>query len=168
MRKGISPVVATVILIAVSVSIGVIVSTWITHLIQEQTTGDRLCAINTLYNIDNARWNISGNNSLWLKVTNDGEQELYGFGAVIDNGTIILIMNSTNTRVEQGNISTSSKLGRKESIYIKVNLTNTTSDNFNYQAFGVTLTTSSNTEIVVTNTACDAISTEAVKTVTTS
>lgn len=168
MKRGISPVIASVILIAVSVSIGVIVSTWITHLIQEQTTGSRLCAINTLYNIENARWNISANNSIWLKITNEGEEELYGFGVVMDNGTIILVMNSTNIRIDQSNISSSNKLGRKESVYIKINLTNTTSDAFNYQSFGLTLTTSSRTEIVVTNTACNAIATEAIKTVTTS
>jgi len=168
MKKGISPVVASVILIAVSVSIGVIVSTWITHLIQEETSGSKLCAVNTLYNIERAKFNISGKNSLWLKITNEGEEKLYGFGVIMDNGTIILSMNSSNSRINQGNISSTNKLLRKASVYIKVNLTNTTSDNFNYESFGTSLTTSSSVEIVVTNDACDAISTEPITSVSTS
>jgi len=168
MKKGISPVVASVILIAVSVSIGVIVSTWITHLTQEQTSSSKLCAINTLYNIDSAKFNLSGTNELRLKVTNEGEQSLYGFGMVIDNGTEIRIVNSTHTRLDQNNITSSSPLKRGQSVYLIVNMTNTTSDSFDWQDFGLTLTTSSKTEIVVTNEACDAIKTEAITSVTTS
>lgn len=81
MTKGISPVVATVIMIAVAVAVGVMVSTWVTHLIEDQTSQSQLCAIDTLYNIESAKFNLSGSNQLWLKVTNKGEEELYGFGS---------------------------------------------------------------------------------------
>lgn len=166
--KGISPVVASVILIAVSISVGVLVSTWITHLVEEQTGGARLCAINTLYNVESAKFNISADNNLWLKITNEGEYELYGFGVVIDNGTMIIIMNSTDNRTDQGNMSSSNKLKRKESLYLIVNLTNTTEEGVDYQGFGLSLTTSSSTDIVVTNEACTAISSEAITSVSTS
>ena len=154
MKKGISPVVASVILIAVSVSVGIMVSSWITHLIDQETSQDGLCALNTLYNIESAKFNISGDNTLWLKIKNEGEYELYGFGVVMDNGTVIIIMNLTHSRLDQANISSSNKLKRQYSMYLKVNLTNTTEENINYQAFGLSLTTSSNTKITVLNDAC--------------
>lgn len=166
MKKGISPIISTVILIAVSITVGVVVATWVTHLIEEQTTSDKLCAINTLYNIESARFNISGGNQLWLKVTNDGDEELYGFGVMMDNGTYILTMNSTSARLNQGNISSTNELKRKQSAYLIVNLTNTTSDNVNYQAFGLSLTTSNGAEITVTNEACTSISTEPITSIT--
>jgi len=168
MKKGISPVVASVILIAVSVSVGVIVSTWITHLITEQTGGSRMCAINTLYNVESAKFNMTGNDKLRLKITNEGEEGLYGFGVNMDNGTDIIILNSTHFRIEQGNISSVNKLTRKQSVYIMVNMTNTTDENIDYRNFGLSLTTSSGIEIVVTNDACNAMASEAITTVTTS
>ena len=135
MKKGISPVIASVIMIAVAVSIGIIVSTWITHLVEQQISEDELCAIDTLYNINSAKFNISGNNNILIKITNDGEDGLYGFGVVMDNGTIILLFNSTDYRLDQGNISSTKKLGRKQSLYLVVNMTNTTSEKTDYQGF---------------------------------
>jgi len=168
MKKGISPVVASVILIAVAVSITVIVSTWVTHLIQDQTGSTKTCAINTLYNVENAKFNVSGEYQLWLKITNENEYGIYGFGVVMDNGTKIISLNSSSYRIDQGNISATNTLKRKQSFYLLVNMTNTTSESNDYQNFGFSLTTSSSTEIVVTNDACDAISSDAITTVTTS
>jgi len=167
MKKGISPVVASVILIAVSVSVGVMVSTWITHLIEQEISQDELCSINTNYNIESAKFNSSGNNTLWLRIKNEGEYELYGFGVILDNGTQIIIMNSSDNRTNQGGISATNKLKRKYSMYLKVNLTNTTEESIDYQGFGLSLTTSSNTKITVFNDACTATDSEII-TVTTS
>ncbi len=168
MKRGISPVVSVVILIAVSISIGVIVSTWITHLVEQETSSSELCALNTLYNIETARFNISADNKLLLKITNENEKELYGFGVIMDNGTEILTMNSTNIRIDQSNISSTNTLKRKQSIYLIVNMTNTTEESFDYQGFGLSLTTSSNTQIIVTNEACDSVATDAITSVSTS
>lgn len=86
----------------------------------------------------------------------------------MDNGTYILTFNSTSYRVDQNNITSSNKLKREQSVYVIVNLTNTTSESVNYQAFGLSLTTSTSTEIVVLNDACKSMSSEAITSVSTS
>jgi len=140
----------------------IMVCTWWDSFVLETQPQTQLCAINTLYNIESAKFNFSGENNLWLKITNVGTEELYGFGVIMDNGTQIIVMNSTNPRIDQSNISPSNKLKKGQSIYLRTNLTNRASDPTDYEVFGLSLTTSDYTEIVVTNEACSAIATEAI------
>jgi len=152
-KKGVSPVIATILLIAVAISVGIMVTTWITHWVVTQTSSESIaCAINTNYVIDAAEFNKSTalNSTLLLKVTNRGSQGLYGFGVILDNGTTILMLNSSSSLINQGGISSGSKLGREQPIYLTVNLTNTTSG---HTRLGCTLT-----EVKVTNDACPAVS----------
>jgi len=158
LNKGVSSVVSTVLMIAVAISIGILVTTWITHWVQQQTgSKDISCAINTNYVVDSAEWNKSGqyNGTLLIKLTNKGKQKLYGFGVVIDNGTKILEFGQSS--VGQGGISSSSTLERERSVYLTVNLTNST---LRYPAFGRSLMTSSDVTVKVTNAACDAVPAE--------
>ena len=158
--KGVSPVIATILLIAVAISVGIMVTTWITHWVVTQTSSESIaCAINTNYVIDSAEFNKSTalNATLLLKVTNRGSEKLYGFGVILDNGTSILMLNSTSSLIDQGSISIGNKLNRESSAYVKVNLTNTTAG---YTTMGTTLT-----EVKLTNDACPAVSTST-KTIT--
>ncbi len=151
--KGMSPMISVVLLVAIAVSVGIMVTTWITHWVTEQTTDVSVsCAVNTNYVIESVRWNISSslNNTLLIKITNRGTQKLYGFGVVLSNGTKVVNLNSSSPLIDQGGISASNKLGTQESVYIKVNMTNTT---LHYPGLGATLT-----EVRVTNDACKTVS----------
>lgn len=150
-RKGISPVVSVVILIAVAISIGVMVSGWVTHLITTRTTSAAVaCAVDTRYTIDDVRFNETGKNQLYIKITNKGPLGIYGFGAVMDNGTRIVTFNSSSRYMEQSNITSENRLNREESVYIIANLSNST---LGYPEFGRTMD-----ELKIINDACDAVS----------
>ena len=158
--KGISPVIAVVLLVAVAISQGMLVTSWITHLYFDISGGEGACAIKTNYVIDSAQWNqtsksIMYNSTLLIKITNKGELKLYGFGAEILNGTKIL--NFDSNEVDQGGISSTNRLGRERSAYIWLNLTNSSLD---YPAFGRSLLTSDEVAVKVTNLACAAVSAE--------
>ncbi len=148
-RKGISPIIAAVLLIVVAVSVGITLSSWVAHWIQSQTGSDNmLCATNTYYMIESAEFNRTAdyNNSLLILLTNKKREKIYGFGVVLRNGTDAVTLNSTSNLINQGGISSTHPLGQEESVYITVNLTNTT---LGYPAFGATLT-----YVKVTNDAC--------------
>lgn len=156
-RKGISPVVAVVLLVAVAISLGMLVTSWVTHLYYDigETSA---CSIKTNYVIDSVAWNQTSkstiyNSTLLIKITNKGDLNLYGFGVEMLNGT--RIVNLDPSLVDQGGISSTNKLEREHSVYLIVNLTNAT---LNYPAFGRSLLTSDEVEVKVTNDACDDIS----------
>ncbi len=153
--KGISPMVSTVLLIAVAVSVGMIVTNWMLGWTEDQTGSDNACVTGTYYIIEKAEWNKSAdlNSTLRLKITNKGEYKIYGFSVEIDNGTSIMLFDTNE--VGQGGISASNRLEREHSAYIIVNLTNTT---LGYPAFGRSLLTSDEAEVRVTNDACDGVS----------
>jgi flagellin-like protein len=158
--KGISPVIAVVLLVAVAISMGMLVTSWITHLYYDISGGEGACAIKTNYVIDSAQWNQTSksaryNSTLLIKITNKGELKLHGFGAEILNGT--RIVNFDSGEVDQGGISSTNKLDRERSTYLLVNLTNSS---FNYPAFGISLLTSDEVSVKVTNLACAAVSAE--------
>jgi flagellin-like protein len=159
-KKGISPVVAVVLLVAVAISLGMLVTSWITHLYYEISGGESACAINTNYIIDSVEWNRTAksptyNSTLLIKITNKGKQQLYEFGVEVLNGSRIVEFDSAI--VNQGGISSNAKLDRERSVYLLVNLTN---ESFNYPAFGRSLLTSDDVSIKVTNGACKAVSAE--------
>lgn len=157
-RKGISPVVGVVIMVAVTISIGILVTIWVTNWVQHETSDpDKTCAINTKYIIESAEWDktVDLNSSLLLKVTNKGKTGLYGFGVSIENGTYA--MDFDYTVIGQGDISISNKLSQEYSVYLIVNLTNTTTS---YPALGASLVGSDDITVRVTNLACRAVSAE--------
>ena len=152
-KKGVSPVVAVVLLIAVAVTVGMLVTTWITSWVTEQTSKPSLtCAINTNYIIDSARFNYTGNEILLIKITNEGSEELYAFGLILDNGTLIKQFNTTQINASP-NVTANNKLKQEQSTYLTLNLSNATTSTTGGPIFGRTLT-----EVRVTNNACTAVS----------
>jgi archaellum component FlaF (FlaF/FlaG flagellin family) len=112
--KGVSPVVAGVILISVAVVVGVMVSTWVTNWTSTQTSNTPTCAVNTHYVIDSATF-TSSTNETRVKITNRGSEGIYGFEMTVDNGTDILRF---STITESFNTSVTSKLTQGNSIYL--------------------------------------------------
>ena len=150
-RSGLSPIVSVVLLIAVAVAVGIMVTTWITGWVSQQTSSTALaCAINTNYVIDSAAVNQSSTNTLLIRLSNRGSLGLYGFGVVLDNGTRVVQLNSSSSMIDQGGISTANKLGREQTTYLLVNMSNAT---LGYPEHLATLT-----EVRVTNDACNAVS----------
>ncbi len=150
-KKGISPVIAIVIMIAVAIATGVMLSTWATQWVNRQTSDSSMaCVIRTNYIIESANFNNSGDNYLIIKLTNQGAEGLYGFGVIIDNATDIYQFNSTDSRITLSpNITSTNKLAREGSVYIKLDLDASTY----YRNVGATAN-----EIRVTNNACDSVS----------
>lgn len=93
-RKGISPVVAVVILIAIAVMIGGLVSSWMSSFVSENTDQD-MCAINTLYSITDITVNDS-NGEIKLRLKNTGKLAVYNFSIEAENGTTFEIIPATS------------------------------------------------------------------------
>lgn len=108
MRKGISPIMATVMLILIATAIAAIVGPWMIDLARtssNQTTNDQemeLRCQNTAYDFDTnfgtngINWSAS-DSLLQAKIVNTGTQNLYNFTfEVISNSTIISYFNVTD------------------------------------------------------------------------
>jgi len=149
-RKGISDIIAVVLMIAVAIAIGVFVTNFATSWVTEQTSSSSIaCAIKTNYIIDDAKYNFSGKGDLLVKITNKGDQKIHGFGFVIDNITLIQTFASDSSLINN-QVSLANALGREQSAIITLNLSNTT---LGYPTLAKTVE-----KITVTNVACDAVS----------
>jgi flagellin-like protein len=93
-RKGISPVVAVVVLIGIAVMLGGLVSSWISSFVMDSSQHDT-CAITTTYTISDAQVNqTSGKLRVTLK--NTGKDSVYNFSVEADNGTLIEVLAATS------------------------------------------------------------------------
>ncbi len=141
--RGVSPVVAGVILIAVAVVVGVMVSTLVTSWTSTQTSTTPTCAVNTHYVVDSATFTSSSNETR-IKITNKGSEGIYGFEITVDNGTNIVRFSAIT---ESFNTSATSKLTQGNSIYLSATPAGT---------FNVTLCSQAK-EIRVSNTGCPSV-----------
>jgi flagellin-like protein len=149
MLKGISPIVAAVLLIAVAISVGVLATTWVRNWVMEQTQQELLsCVLDTEYHVSDVEYNTTSK-LMKAKITNKNSRKLYSFGVVIDNGTTQLEVayNSSNITLSP-NITSANKLDRERSVYLTLNLTDYTS----YSTIG-----SSATKVIITNQVCTAV-----------
>jgi flagellin-like protein len=140
MMKGISPIIATVLLIAVAVAIGVLVSTWITRwtLEQTQTAETATCATTTIYDVSDAAYNTT-TQMLTLIVTNKGSSAVYNFTIEAVDNTTAIKLNVTPSYSPTGTTASTPLLqGRSFSLTANMSTTNKL------------------TSVKVTNTACGA------------
>jgi len=152
-RKGVSPVIAVVLLIGVAVSMGILVTTWVTHWVSFQITEVTMsCSVDTNYIIDSASFNETGDLEIRVKITNKGNREIHSFGAVLDNSTRIMRLNSSDPKIFQYAINASNPLRREESEYVVIYLNDTDEDE-SYPEFGSTLS-----EVKILNDVCDSVS----------
>jgi len=148
MKRGVSDIIAVVLMIAVAIAIGVFVTNFATKWVTEQTGEESMtCAIKTNYVIDDAKFNYSGKNNMLVTITNKGDEGLYGFGFVLNNITNIRTFNSSDPRI-LNQLTVTSALGREQSHILTLNLTNSTHLQLGKSA----------TEIKITNDACVAVS----------
>ncbi len=89
-RKGISPVVAVVILIGIAVMAGGLLSSWVSSFMSDSAKQDT-CPITTMYTISEATYN-STSGGLMVKVKNAGNDQIYNFTFEADNGTEIVLV----------------------------------------------------------------------------
>lgn len=157
-RRGVSEVVSVVLVIAVAISVGIMVTIFITGWTRTQLSETSVsCAISTNYDIQDIKYNSTGfNNTLLIKVINDGKSGVYGFGVTVSNGSEVYRFNSSSTAIGQGGISSGNRLGQKQTALITLNLT---AANVSI-GFGQSFRTTSDLEITVTNDACPAVSSE--------
>jgi flagellin-like protein len=92
-RKGVSPVVAVVILVGLAVMIGGLVSSWLTSFVADSARQDT-CAITTTYTLTEPTYNPTSG-ELKVRLKNTGNNELYNFTFEADNGTVIMLIPAT-------------------------------------------------------------------------
>lgn len=150
-------------MIAVAISIGVFVTTFATSWVQDQTASPSItCAIKTNYIVEDIKFNFSGNDQLLVKITNKGEQSLYGFGFLLFNVTDILTFDSDDL-VIKNQVSSLSPLKREQSAIVNLNLTpcfnaSVTFCNLSQSFAGMVKTAD---KVTVANDACKAVSASA-------
>lgn len=93
-RKGLSPIVAVVILIGIAVITGGLLSSWITSFVSDAAKQDT-CSINTMYTLSDVTYNATSG-VIKLKVKNTGTVKLYNFTVEADNGTNIALGQATS------------------------------------------------------------------------
>jgi len=144
--RGISPIVAVVVLLALAITIGVIVSIWITNWVSTQRESEEFgCATRTRYIIESAKY-IQSDSILRFRITNKGDEGIYGFGVILYNKTMAetFAYNAPNVTLS-ANISETNKLAREESVYMSINISGG-------RNMGLTLT-----QVKVKNRACGAV-----------
>jgi flagellin-like protein len=93
-RKAISPMIALVIMIAIVVTLGGMITSWLSGFVSESSQHDT-CAIDTVYTLSDASYNASSG-QIRVKVKNSGKEDLYNFTVEADNGTLIAIIPVTS------------------------------------------------------------------------
>lgn len=110
-KKGISPLIATILLIAFVIAVGGILSGWMISFTKERTDEARLkgeiditCSYTALY-ISDADWNDT-ENKLSLIVENTGSEDLSDFrlSIIYNNGTSKNLMVLPSTTMEPGDV----------------------------------------------------------------
>jgi flagellin-like protein len=94
-KKGISPIVAVVVLVGLAVMTGGLVSSWITSFVQDSTRDADTCAITTMFTISDASVNETSG-ELKVKVKNTGKDDIYNFTLEVDNGTLLKAFKATS------------------------------------------------------------------------
>ena len=138
--RGVADLIAAILLIAIVIVIGTIITVWGTKFFEVTTTETAGCVGFTSYIIESQEFNTTGQNELRVKITNFGKQDLYGFGAILRNSSDVAIFEAED--VDQGFISEEAPLKRGESAYILIIMDSNA-------ALAQSLT-----EITVTNQAC--------------
>lgn len=160
MKKGVSDIIAVVLMIAVAIAIGVFVTNFATQWVQEQVVDDSItCAIQTNYVVDDAKFNFSSKDELLVTITNKGDQSLYGFGFVLNNITDILTFTSSDSLITN-QVAPASPLEREQSVILTLNLSTCNNESSLYcnTSSGYPVMGKTATSIRITNDACSAVS----------
>ena len=121
--KGVSPIIASVLLIGITVAVGVMLSSWITHWLGTRTQDiSSACVTSTNYKIDSATFRASSG-GMTLVITNLGTVELYGFSVQMLNATEVIAYNISDAKFKiSPNITQSSPLKQQRSAIIVISM----------------------------------------------
>ncbi len=144
--KGVSTLIATFVLIAITISMATYLTIGFTQLVQKGGASSSLCAVEASYTIESVAFNKTGDNKLWIKITNKGKFPLHSFSMFLLNETTGKRFTTDDPNADYGGISEDNPLKQERSVIVKLDL----SDD---PAMGSTLT-----EVVATNEACPAVS----------
>ena len=91
MRAGVSPIIATVLLVAAAILIGSVAVVWVSGFVSQQTSkaSASSCALDVQYSLGEAQFNSTG--GYRIRVTNTGTDSVGNFTVEIEhsNGTIL-------------------------------------------------------------------------------
>ena len=94
-KKAISPLIAIIVLVALVVTLGGLLSVWLTSFFYEASSEDDTCAITTLFTVTGPTYNAS-DGQIKLMVKNTGRDDLYNFTLELDNGTLFALVPATS------------------------------------------------------------------------
>lgn len=114
-KKGISPLVAVVILIALVITVGGLISSWISTFVIETSNQDT-CAISTIYSVTEVSHNETTGH-LKARITNSGQDTVHNFTVEADNGSMIVTIAPTSP-------ASTYELDPGQSQYLLANTTN--------------------------------------------
>jgi flagellin-like protein len=89
-KKAISPLIAIVVLVALVVTLGGLLSVWLSTFFYDVSEHDR-CAITTMYTLTGPTYNKTSG-EIKAKVKNTGRDDLVNFTIEVDNGTVFAII----------------------------------------------------------------------------
>ena len=89
-KKAISPLIAIVVLVALVVTLGGLLSVWLSTFFYDASEYDR-CAITTMYTLTEPTYNETSG-EIKVKVKNTGSDDLVNFTIELDNGTVLAII----------------------------------------------------------------------------
>ncbi|MBI4021670.1 MAG: hypothetical protein HY369_05495 [Candidatus Aenigmarchaeota archaeon] len=151
--RGISDIIAVVLMIAVAIAIGVFVTNFATKWVTDQTTSSSIaCAIKTNYVIDDVKFNYSGKDELLVRITNKGDQAIHGFSFVLFNVTNIQTI-ASDSKLIINQVTSAKALQREQSAIMTLNFTNASTGSG--ELIGLA---KSATKLTVRNDACEAVS----------
>ena len=139
--KGISELVAAILVIAIAIVVGTIIAMWNIGFIREERASIS-CGSDTSYIIESARLGIVKPYTLTLKVTNHGKLPVWGFGVILRNATSSIQLSSDSPLIDQAGITKDEPLGPGQSVYINIDLSS-------YKDLANSLQ-----EVILTNDAC--------------
>ncbi|MBI4175953.1 MAG: hypothetical protein HY518_02015 [Candidatus Aenigmarchaeota archaeon] len=120
--KGLSPLIATIVLIGITITVGATISVFISNIITRNQDPQTVCGSNANYMIESAEFNKTGDSRLVVHITNKNKESLYGFSVEIQNGTDVESFSDTVVTLSPA-ITASDPLGQEESALVKVDLT---------------------------------------------
>ena len=88
--RGVSPIIAVVVLIGLTVVLAGLLSSWAVSIITQSSQQD-MCWVDTVYTISDASYNDS-TGFISLRLKNSGKLAVYNFSIEADNGTTIVVV----------------------------------------------------------------------------
>jgi flagellin-like protein len=125
MKKGISPIVAAIILIGVTIVIGIMISTWVSQwLFTNIENVPSTCPTSTLYELSSVKYNKT-TQILTLKLTNKATQTLYNFTIEATDSSSSIYRNTSVAT--NPSVTSTSPLTQEQSVFLTANMTTTNS-----------------------------------------